>query len=75
MSDRQSAWWTMDGDSWHCTGNRDQDNLQEKEMQKRKTVAWGGFRNSCEKKGSEKQRRQGKIHLFECRVPKKSKER
>ena len=27
------------------------------------------------KKGSEKQRRKGKIYPFECRVPKKSKER
>ena len=31
--------------------------------------------NSCEKKGSEKQRRKGKIFPFECRVPKNSKER
>ena len=31
--------------------------------------------NSCEKKGSEKQRRKGKIYPFECRVPKNSKER
>ena len=31
--------------------------------------------NSCETKRSEKQRRKGKIHPFECRVPKNSKER
>ena len=31
--------------------------------------------NSCETKGSDKQRRKGKIYPFECRVPKKSKER
>ena len=31
--------------------------------------------NSCEKKGSEKQRRKEKIYPFECRVPKNSKER
>ena len=30
---------------------------------------------SCEKKGSEKQRRKGKIYPFECGVPKNSKER
>ena len=36
---------------------------------------WGGLKNSCEKKRSEKQRREGKIYLFECRVPKNSKER
>ena len=33
-SDRQSAWRTMDGGSWHCTGGSDQDHPQEKEMQK-----------------------------------------
>ena len=38
MSDRQSAWRTMDGDSWHCTGGTDQDHPQEKEMQKGKMV-------------------------------------
>ena len=31
--------------------------------------------NSCERKGSEKQRRKGKIYPFECRVPKNSKEK
>ena len=35
----------------------------------------GGLTNSCEKKGSEKQTRNGKIHPFECRVLKNSKER
>ena len=70
-----SAWWTMDGGSWHCTGDRDQDHSQEKEMQKSKMAVWGGLTNSCEKNGSEKQRRKGKIYPFECRVPKNSKER
>ena len=58
----------MDGGSWHCTGDRNQDHHQEKEMQ-------GGLINSCEKKGSEKQRRKGKNAEFECRIPKNSKER
>ena len=35
----------------------------------------GGLTNSCEKKISQKQRRERKIYLFECRVPKNSKER
>ena len=35
----------------------------------------GGLTNSCEKKGGKKQRRKGKIHPFECRVPKNSKDR
>ena len=36
-------------------------------------AVWGGLTNSCEKKGNEKERRRGKIHPFECRVPKNSK--
>ena len=66
---------TMDGGSWHCTGNRNQDHSQEKEMQKSKMTVWGGLTNSCEKKRSEKQRRKGKKYPFECRVTKNSKER
>ena len=38
-------------------------------------AVWGGLTNSCAKKGSEKERRNGKIYPFECRVPKNSKER
>ena len=29
-------------------------------------AAWGGFTSSCEKKGSEKQRRKGKIYPFDA---------
>ena len=29
----------MDGGSWHCTGDRDQDHPQEKEMQKGKWLS------------------------------------
>ena len=43
---------------------------QEKERQESKMAVWGSLTNSCEK-----QRRKGKIYPFECRVPKKSKER
>ena len=50
----KSAWWTMDGGSWHCTGDRDQDHPHGKEMQKSKMAVWGGLTNSCEKKRSEK---------------------
>ena len=56
----------MDGGSWHCTGDREKDYPQEKEMQKSKMVVWGGLTNSCEKKRSEKQRRKGKIEASEC---------
>ena len=65
----------MDGGSWHCTGDRDQDHPQEKEMQKCKIAVWGGLTNSCEKTGSKKQSRKGKIYPFEHIVPKNSKER
>ena len=60
----------MDGDLWHCAGDKNQDHPQEKEM-----AVWGGLTNSCEKKRIKKQRRKGKIYPFECRVPKNSKER
>ena len=50
-------------------------NPKKKKMQKGKMVVSGGLINSYEKKRSEKQRRKGKIDLFECRVPKNSKER
>ena len=40
----------MDRGSWHCTGDRDQDHPQGKEMQKSKMAVWGGLTNSCEKK-------------------------
>ena len=55
--------------------DRDQDDPHGKEIQKSKVAVRGGLTNSCEKKGSEKQRRKGKIFPFECRVPKNSKER
>ena len=42
---------------------------------KGKMVVSGGLTNSCEKKRSKMQRRKRKIFPFECRVPKKSKER
>ena len=65
----------MDVGSWHYTGGSDQDNPQEKEMEKDKMVVWGGLTNSWEKKRNYKQRRKGKIYPFECRVPMTSKER
>ena len=71
----KSAWRTMDGGWWHCTGGSDQDHPQEKEMQKVKMVVWGGLTNSCEKKRSERKGGKGKIYLYEFRVPKKSTKR
>ena len=39
----------MDRGLWHCTGKREQDHPQEKEMQKSKMAVWGGLTNSWEK--------------------------
>ena len=33
----------MDGGSWHCTGDRDHNRSQEKEMWKSKMAVWGGL--------------------------------
>ena len=65
----------MDRGLWHCTGDRDQDHPQGKEMQKRQLVVWGALTNSCEKKRHKRQRIKWKIYPSECRVPKKSKGR
>ena len=62
----------MDGGSWQCIGDRDQDHPQEKEMQKSKMAIWGGLTNISEKKRGKKQRRKGKMYPSECRVPKKA---
>ena len=48
---------------------------KKKKWQKGKMVVCRGLTNSCEKKRSERQRRKGKIYLFECTFPKNSKER
>ena len=40
----------MEWGSWHCTGDKNQDHLQEKEVQKSKMAVWGGLTNSCEKR-------------------------
>jgi len=45
-----SAWWTMDGGSWHCTGDRDQDHSQEKEMQKSKMAVWEALQIAVKRK-------------------------
>ena len=46
----------MDGDSQHCTGDKDQDHCHGKEMQKSKMAVWGGLTNSYEKNRSKRQR-------------------
>ena len=48
----------MDRGSWHCTGDRDQEHPHGKEMQKSKMAVWGGLKNSCENKRSERRSNQ-----------------
>ena len=43
----------MDGGSWHCIGDRDQNHTHGKEMQKSEMAVWRGLTNSCEKKRGE----------------------
>ena len=62
--------WTEVRDTVQETGSN---NPQEK--QKAKWLSEEALQIAVEKKRSEKQRRKGKIYPFECRVPKKSKER
>ena len=50
----------MDGGSWHCTADRDQDHLQEKEMQKGKMAVWEGLTNICEEKRKANKNRKDK---------------
>lgn len=45
-----------------------------KRKQKSKILSKEALQIAVKKKGSEKQRREGKIYPFECSVPKKSKE-
>ena len=63
------------GGSRHCTGGRDQDHPQEKEMQKAKWLSEEALQIVVKKKRSERQRRKGKIYPSECGVPKNSRER
>ena len=48
---------------------------KKKKCKKPKWLSEEVFFKTCEKKKGKKQRRKGKIYPFECRVPKKSKER
>ena len=45
------------GGSWHCIGGSDQNHIQEKDMQKGKTVVWEGFKNRKEEELKAKEKR------------------
>ena len=66
----------MDGGLWHCTGDREQDNTQEKEMKnKRKKGCLRKPYKYLWKEDKQKAKEKIKEIPFECRVPKNSKER
>ena len=46
---------------------------KKKKCKKRKMAVRRALKNSCEKKRSKKQRREGKLYPFECKVPKNNK--
>ena len=52
----------MDGGSWHCTEDSDQDHPQEKDA-KGKMVVWGHLTNSWEKKQRAKEKKERYTHL------------
>ena len=54
----------MDGGSWHCTRDRDQDHPQEKEVQKSKMAVWGGLQIAEKRREVKRKRRKDRYaHL------------
>ena len=51
------AYRTMDGGLWHCTGGRDQDHHQEKEMEKAKWLSKEALQIAWEEKQEAKEKR------------------
>ena len=58
-----------------CTRGDDQKNTKKKKCKKAKWWSEEALQIAVKKKRSKRRRRKGKIYPFECRVPKKSKER
>ena len=52
-----SAWWTMDGGSWHCMGDRNQDHPQEKEMQNAKCLSEEALQIAVKRREAKRKRR------------------
>ena len=59
---------------WHCIGDGDQNNPQEKEMPKKAKWLSEEALQTAEKNRSKRQRRKGKLYLSEFRVTRNSKE-
>ena len=53
----------MDGGLWHCTGDRDQDHPQEKEMQKTNMGIWGGLLTVKRREANSKGEKERCTHL------------
>ena len=65
----------MDRGSWHCTGDRDQDYPQEKEMKKAKWLSEEALQIDVKRKDMKSKGEKERYNPFESWVPKKSKER
>ena len=66
----------MDAGSWHCTGGRDQDHPQEKEMQKGKMAVWGGLQIAVKRrdvKGKEEKERYSHLNAEFQRIARRDK--
>ena len=66
----------MDEGFWHCTGGRDQDHPQGKEVQKGKMVVWGGLTkavNRREVKGKEEKERYTHVNAEFQRIARRDK--
>ena len=64
----------MDGGSWHCAGDRDEDHLQEKEMQKAKWLSEEVLQIAVKRREMKGKGENERYTPFECRLPKNSKE-
>ena len=64
----------MDGRSWHCTGDRDQNHPPINKCKKAKWLSKEALQ-IAEKKREAKSKGKGNIHPSECRVPKNKKKK
>ena len=63
----------MDRGSWYCTGDRDQDHPQEKEMQKGKMAGWGGLTKRREVKSKGERERYTQLNAEFQRIARRDK--
>ena len=65
----------MDRGLLHCTGDRDQDHPQEKEMKKAKWLSEEALQIAVKRRDMKSKGEKEKYNPFECRIPKNCKEK